>query len=124
MVKMVEASIIVFHSSLSILSSQVYILTKKTQVILVRDKFELNGSFGLSNKVTVMMQVVNIEWGNFCSELLPRTFADEGLDADSLNPGQQVRKKKFSQKLSQASRSFHFFEDLPCASYVFHYYEA
>nr|PNR61786.1 hypothetical protein PHYPA_000210 [Physcomitrium patens] len=39
------------------------------------------------------LTVVNIEWGNFCSELLPRTFADEGLDADSLNPGQQEFEK-------------------------------
>lgn len=37
--------------------------------------------------------VVNIEWGNFCFEHLPRTFADEGLDKDSLNPGQQEFEK-------------------------------
>jgi len=44
-------------------------------------------------------QVINVEWGNFFCESLPRTFADEGLDKDSSNPGRQVS--------SKSSESFH-----------------
>jgi hexokinase len=40
-----------------------------------------------------LLQVINVEWGNFFSKSLPRTFADEGLDKDSLNPGRQVSSK-------------------------------
>jgi hypothetical protein len=32
-----------------------------------------------------------MEWGNFRSPYLPRTFADEEVDIDSVNPGDQVR---------------------------------
>lgn len=31
-----------------------------------------------------------MEWGNFWADCLPRTYADEGLDHDSVNPGDQV----------------------------------
>ncbi|XP_024362976.1 hexokinase-2 isoform X4 [Physcomitrium patens] len=34
------------------------------------------------------MQIINMEWGGFWSSHLPRTFADEQLDKESLNPGQ------------------------------------
>ena len=36
------------------------------------------------------VQVINMEWGNFDSELLPRCFADKELDTESLNQGEQV----------------------------------
>lgn len=36
------------------------------------------------------MQIINMEWGGFWSSHLPRTFADEQLDKESLNPGQAV----------------------------------
>ncbi|KAG0606630.1 hypothetical protein M758_9G156600 [Ceratodon purpureus] len=39
------------------------------------------------------MTVINVEWGNFFSKNLPWTFADEGLDKDSLNPGRQEFEK-------------------------------
>nr|PNR28815.1 hypothetical protein PHYPA_027507 [Physcomitrium patens] len=32
--------------------------------------------------------IINMEWGGFWSSHLPRTFADEQLDKESLNPGQ------------------------------------
>lgn len=35
-------------------------------------------------------QVVNTEWGNFCSSHLPLTDYDQVLDDESLNPGEQV----------------------------------
>lgn len=37
-----------------------------------------------------MNQVVNMEWGNFWSSHLPRTFYDIELDAESPNPNDQV----------------------------------
>lgn len=39
----------------------------------------------------VLKQVINLEWGNFRSPYLPRTFADEEVDRDSVNPGDQVK---------------------------------
>ena len=36
------------------------------------------------------MQVINMEWGGFWSSHLPRTYADEQLDNESVNPGQAV----------------------------------
>lgn len=41
------------------------------------------GSFG-------MLQVINMEWGNFRSDKLPRSEYDKSLDFESLNPGEQV----------------------------------
>ena len=35
-------------------------------------------------------QVINMEWGNFRSSHLPLTEFDHALDAESLNPGEQV----------------------------------
>ncbi|KAJ4951483.1 hypothetical protein NE237_028315 [Protea cynaroides] len=40
--------------------------------------------------------VVNIEWGNFRSSHLPLTEYDHALDADSLNPGEQIFEKIIS----------------------------
>lgn len=37
-----------------------------------------------------LMQVINMEWGNFRSSHLPLTEFDHSLDAESLNPGEQV----------------------------------
>lgn len=37
-----------------------------------------------------MMKVINMEWGNFKSERLPRSDYDNALDFESLNPGEQV----------------------------------
>lgn len=34
-----------------------------------------------------------MEWGNFWSSHLPRTDADEALDNESMNPGEQVLTK-------------------------------
>lgn len=36
-------------------------------------------------------QVINLEWGNFRSPFLPRTFSDEAVDEESVSPGDQVR---------------------------------
>ena len=36
------------------------------------------------------IQVINMEWGGFWSSHLPRTYADEQLDNESVNPGQAV----------------------------------
>lgn len=38
----------------------------------------------------VLSQVINMEWGNFRSSHLPLTEFDQALDAESLNPGEQV----------------------------------
>lgn len=35
------------------------------------------------------LQIINLEWGNFRSPHLPRTFADEEVDVESVNPGDQ-----------------------------------
>nr|AAQ72423.1 hexokinase PpHxk1 [Physcomitrium patens]AAQ72424.1 hexokinase PpHxk1 [Physcomitrium patens] len=40
--------------------------------------------------------VINMEWGNFRSPYLPRTFADETVDKDSVNPGDQWFEKMIS----------------------------
>lgn len=37
-----------------------------------------------------LYQVINMEWGNFRSSHLPLTEFDVVLDAESLNPGEQV----------------------------------
>ena len=37
-----------------------------------------------------MVQVINMEWGNFSSDLLPLFFADIEVDTESLNRGEQV----------------------------------
>lgn len=37
-----------------------------------------------------LSQVINMEWGNFRSSHLPLTEFDQALDAESLNPGEQV----------------------------------
>ncbi|KAL5220634.1 hypothetical protein ABZP36_025347 [Zizania latifolia] len=40
--------------------------------------------------------VINMEWGNFFSCLLPVTEFDQSLDKDSLNPGEQIYEKLIS----------------------------
>lgn len=40
--------------------------------------------------------VINMEWGNFRSSHLPLTEYDHTLDADSLNPGEQIFEKMIS----------------------------
>ncbi|KAK8959293.1 Hexokinase-1 [Platanthera guangdongensis] len=40
--------------------------------------------------------VINMEWGNFCSSHLPLTDYDLSLDAESLNPGEQIFEKIIS----------------------------
>jgi len=40
--------------------------------------------------------VINMEWGSFRSPFLPRTFADEIVDKDSVNPGDQWFEKMIS----------------------------
>ncbi|KAL3532538.1 hypothetical protein ACH5RR_006059 [Cinchona calisaya] len=40
--------------------------------------------------------VINMEWGNFRSSHLPLTEYDQSLDADSLNPGEQIFEKLIS----------------------------
>jgi hexokinase len=37
-----------------------------------------------------MLQVINMEWGNFRSDKLPRSEYDATLDFESLNPGEQA----------------------------------
>lgn len=39
-----------------------------------------------------MLQVINMEWGNFRSDKLPTSEYDKALDFESLNPGEQVCK--------------------------------
>ncbi|XP_004304368.1 PREDICTED: hexokinase-like [Fragaria vesca subsp. vesca] len=39
---------------------------------------------------------INMEWGNFRSSHLPLTQYDQALDADSLNPGEQIFEKMIS----------------------------
>ncbi|KAF1874385.1 hypothetical protein Lal_00008593 [Lupinus albus] len=43
-----------------------------------------------------MMMVINMEWGNFRSSHLPLTEYDQALDAESLNPGEQIFEKLIS----------------------------
>ena len=40
--------------------------------------------------VNIWLKVINMEWGNFRSSHLPLTEYDHALDAESLNPGEQV----------------------------------
>ncbi|KAI3525012.1 hypothetical protein L1887_03683 [Cichorium endivia] len=40
--------------------------------------------------------VINMEWGNFRSSLLPLTEYDHALDVESLNPGEQIFEKMIS----------------------------
>ncbi|XP_042448357.1 hexokinase-2-like [Zingiber officinale] len=40
--------------------------------------------------------VINMEWGNFRSSHLPTTDYDQALDAESLNPGEQIYEKLIS----------------------------
>ncbi|XP_009795017.1 hexokinase-2 [Nicotiana sylvestris] len=40
--------------------------------------------------------VINMEWGNFRSSHLPVTEYDQSLDAESLNPGEQIYEKMIS----------------------------
>ncbi|XP_062090914.1 hexokinase-1-like [Humulus lupulus] len=40
--------------------------------------------------------VINMEWGNFRSSHLPLTEYDQALDAESLNPGEQIFEKMIS----------------------------
>ncbi|PKI76222.1 hypothetical protein CRG98_003333 [Punica granatum] len=40
--------------------------------------------------------VINMEWGNFRSSHLPLTEYDQALDAESLNPGEQILEKIIS----------------------------
>ncbi|KAK0595609.1 hypothetical protein LWI29_008336 [Acer saccharum] len=49
---------------------------------------------GLPSKSGEM--VINMEWGNFRSSHLPLTEYDHALDADSLNPGEQIFEKMIS----------------------------
>jgi hexokinase len=37
------------------------------------------------------LQIINLELVNFRSPHLPRSFADEEVDVESVNPGDQVR---------------------------------
>ncbi|XP_059457600.1 hexokinase-1-like [Corylus avellana] len=41
-------------------------------------------------------RVINMEWGNFESPHLPQTEYDKALDAESLNPGEQIFEKMIS----------------------------
>ncbi|XP_072087216.1 hexokinase-1-like [Arachis hypogaea] len=58
--------------------------------------------------------VINMEWGNFRSSHLPLTEYDVALDAESLNPGEQVRSSRYS----------HWFKALTsmCNSVIFFHY--
>lgn len=40
---------------------------------------------------SILMQVINMEWGNFRSSHLSLTEYDQALDVESLNPGEQVK---------------------------------
>ncbi|XP_066312531.1 hexokinase-6-like [Miscanthus floridulus] len=40
--------------------------------------------------------VINMEWGNFRSDKLPRSEYDKSLDFESLNPGEQIYEKMIS----------------------------
>ncbi|CAL0309175.1 unnamed protein product [Lupinus luteus] len=40
--------------------------------------------------------VINTEWGDFCSPHLPLTEIDQALDAESINPGEQIFEKVIS----------------------------
>ncbi|KAG2600600.1 hexokinase-6-like isoform X2 [Panicum virgatum] len=40
--------------------------------------------------------VINMEWGNFRSDKLPRSEYDKALDFESLNPGEQIYEKMIS----------------------------
>ncbi|KAL4294928.1 hypothetical protein AHAS_Ahas18G0277100 [Arachis hypogaea] len=51
--------------------------------------------------------VINMEWGNFRSSHLPLTEYDVALDAESLNPGEQIFEKLISGIFPQVESSFH-----------------
>lgn len=44
----------------------------------------------INRQEMIILQVINMEWGNFRSSHLPLTEYDQALDAESLNPGEQV----------------------------------
>lgn len=50
------------------------------------------GESKFSKPLSNLLQVINMEWGNFRSSHLPLTEYDHSLDAESLNPGEQVLK--------------------------------
>ncbi|CAI9762975.1 unnamed protein product [Fraxinus pennsylvanica] len=45
---------------------------------------------------TSLVRVINMEWGNFQSSHIPLTEYDQSLDAESLNPGEQIFEKIIS----------------------------
>jgi len=47
-----------------------------------------------------------MEWGGFWSSHLPRTYADEQLDNESINPGQAVSDQSFGTRFN-----FHHFKN-------------
>ncbi|KAL2621916.1 hypothetical protein R1flu_002121 [Riccia fluitans] len=70
------------------------ILGTGTNACYVERADTINKWNGLLPKSGTM--VINTEWGNFWSSHLPKTYADEGLDADSVNPGEQGFEKLVS----------------------------
>ncbi|XWS20218.1 hypothetical protein CRYUN_Cryun31cG0081100 [Craigia yunnanensis] len=46
--------------------------------------------------VNIWLKVITMEWGNFRSSHLPLTEYDHALDAESLNPGEQIYEKVIS----------------------------
>ena len=55
--------------------------------------------YTFANSCLQMIQVINMEWGNFRSSHLPLTEYDQALDAESLNPGEQVKILHVTYKL-------------------------
>ncbi len=63
----------------------VYILSKGIFFLLYTKNTHFDGYYCI-----MLWQVINMEWGNFWSSHLPRTQADEALDNETMNPGEQV----------------------------------
>ena len=65
-----------------------------TLTVLLHMGFFLIDSIDMFMRVFIISlpfyQVINVEWGNFRSSHLPLTEFDVALDAESLNPGEQV----------------------------------
>lgn len=79
---------------LSILTSMFIIWTLNISplflFIYIGFAISLNSITFLLHLSLYIIQVINMEWGNFRSSHLPMTEFDLGLDVDSLNPGEQV----------------------------------
>jgi hypothetical protein len=73
------------------------VVTMKTGLRLIGSFDGIDMHMFMAISCLPLYQVINMEWGNFKSSHLPLTEFDQTLDAERLNPGEQVLRNMLLQ---------------------------